>query len=193
MKASLPAALLSVAVLFAAPVNGAPCDLPLPPAQVLKQLNELRAQARRCGERWMPAVGPLTWQPILENAARRYAAELSQRNKLSHTGMNGSTMAQRLDEVRYPMRSAGENLASGPESLDELMRLWLGSPGHCENLMAAEFTEAGLACDIQDHHRALPYWVLELGRPRAIRPIRTQAPSGAVAAPEESISAATAP
>ncbi|SEL28928.1 Uncharacterized conserved protein YkwD, contains CAP (CSP/antigen 5/PR1) domain [Roseateles sp. YR242] len=175
MKAATLAALLSAAVILTPPAVAAPCDLNLRTEQVLKQLNALRAQARVCGKQAMGAAAPLRWQPTLVDAASRYAAELSGRDKLTHTSLSGATLAERLDAARYPMRLAGENLASGPDSIEEVIGLWLQSPGHCENLMGADFTEVGLACDIREGHQAQPYWVLELGRPRNIRPIQASA------------------
>lgn len=171
MRARSPLLLLLV-VALSLPALAAPCDVPVVSDAVLRQINELRSSHRRCGDRVMPAVGPLRWQPQLIDASQRYAAELSRRGKLSHTGAAGSTLAQRLDEAKYAMRAAGENLASGPESAEEALRLWAESPSHCTNLMGADFTEVGLACDIRDDHRAVAYWVMELGRPRAIQPKR---------------------
>jgi|GEM_PF-139722 len=175
MKAAFVAALLSAAVVLTPPAVAAPCDLNLPTEQVLKQLNALRAQGRVCGGQVMPPAAPLRWQPALVDAASRYAAELSGRNGLSHTSLSGATLADRLDAARYPMRLAGENLASGPDSIDEVISLWLNSPGHCQNLMGSDFTEVGLACDIRGGHRAQPYWVMELGRPRTLRPLQASA------------------
>ena len=61
------------------------------------------------------------------------------------------------------MRLAGENLAAGPDSLDEALAQWLASPAHCDNLMAAEFEDMGLAC-VSGPGRYERYWVLHLGR-----------------------------
>jgi uncharacterized protein YkwD len=175
MKAAIVAALLSAAVLLTPPVAAAPCELKLPVEQVLKHLNELRAQGRVCGGQAMAPAAPLRWQPTLVDAASRYAAELSSRNKLSHTSLSGATLPQRLEAARYPMRLAAENLASGPDSLEEVVGLWLKSPGHCENLMGPDFTEVGIACDMRESYSAQPYWVMELGRPQTLRPVQANA------------------
>lgn len=160
----------ALAALLAWPAAAAPCNVTLVNEAVLKQINALRTQHQRCGDRVFPGVAPLRWQPQLVEAAQRYAAELSRRGTLSHTGASGSTLAQRLGDARYAMLAAGENLASGPDSVTAALELWIGSPGHCANLMSADFTEVGLACDIRDDPRAAPYWVMELARPRSIRP-----------------------
>ncbi len=175
MKAAIVAALLSAAVLLTPPAAAAPCDVQLVTEQVLKRLNEIRAQGRTCGNQTMGPATPLRWQPALLDAARRYAAELSSRRQLSHTSLSGANLPQRLEAVRYSLRLAGENLASGPDSLEEVLQLWLDSPGHCQNLMGPDFTEVGLACDMRDTASAQPYWVMELGRPQLMRPIQASA------------------
>lgn len=175
MRAAILAASLSAAVLLTPPAAAAPCDVALVTDQVLKRLNEIRAQGRTCGHQAMAPAVPLRWQPALLDAASRYAAELSGRRQLTHTSLSGATLPQRLEAVRYSLRLAGENLASGPDSLDEVIKLWLDSPGHCQNLMGADFTEVGLACDMRDSANAQPYWVMELGRPQLMRPMQANA------------------
>ena len=135
-------------------------------AAVLSALNSLRAQPQACGERNWPAVAPLRPSPLLEQSARRYAVELAGRDRLDHTGAAGTTLRTRLREAGYLMKSAGENLAGGPETLDEALGQWLASPAHCENLMAPDFQEFGLAC-AAGPGRLQRYWVLHLAAPSA--------------------------
>lgn len=103
---------------------------------------------------------------MLMASARRYAQELAARDRIDHLGAAGSSLRARLREGGYAMRTAGENLAGGPETLDEAMAQWLASPAHCENLMLAEFQEFGLAC-VSGPGRYKHYWVLHLAAPVA--------------------------
>jgi uncharacterized protein YkwD len=127
-------------------------------------LNAVRAQAQSCDGRQWPAAPALRWQATLGESARRYARELAARDRLDHVGADGATLRTRLREVGYVMRLSGENLAGGPETLDEVLALWLASPAHCENLMGADFQEFGLAC-VPGPGRLQRYWVLQLGSP----------------------------
>ena len=129
-----------------------------------RALNALRARAQSCGERVWPAARALRWQPLLEESSRRYALELAARDRLDHISLSGGTLRTRLYEAGYAMRVSGENLAGGPESLDEALAQWLASPTHCENLMAADFEDFGLACVIGPG-KLQRYWVLELAAP----------------------------
>lgn len=135
-------------------------------AAVLAALNALRTQPQVCGERTWPPVAPLSASPVLEQSARRYATELAARDRLEHVGAAGTTLRTRLRESGYPMKSAGENLAGGPETLDEALAQWLASPAHCENLMAPDFQEFGLAC-VSGPGQLQRYWVLHLATPAA--------------------------
>ncbi|WP_422011616.1 CAP domain-containing protein [Roseateles sp.] len=127
-------------------------------------LNTLRAQAQPCGGRVWPAVQALRASPQLAESAQRYARELAARDRVDHLGAAGASLRVRLREVGYAMRLAGENLAGGPDSLDEVLAQWLASPAHCENLMLADFQEFGLAC-VSGPGQLQRYWVLHLAQP----------------------------
>ncbi len=136
-----------------------------PEADAARQvLNTLRSTAQTCGSRDMAAAPALQWQPRLAESAARYAQELAARDRIDHVSPRGATLRGRLHEVGYVMRSAGENLAGGPETLDEALAQWLASPPHCENLMAPEFVDFGLACTRGTGHLK-QYWVLHLAAP----------------------------
>ena len=127
-------------------------------------LNAVRARAQQCGERVWPAARALSPSPLLAESARRYALELAARDRVDHIGAAGTSLRARLREAGYSMRVSGENLAGGPETLDEALAQWLDSPAHCENLMLAEFQEFGLAC-MNGPGRFKRYWVLHLAAP----------------------------
>ncbi len=159
-------ALLSLAGMAAA-APGADCR---PDAEAAARLlNAARGHAQLCGGHSWPAAKALRWQGLLAESSRRYALELAARDRLDHIGANGATLRTRLHEVGYVMRVSGENLAGGPESFDEALAHWLASPTHCENLMAADFEEFGLAC-VTGPGRLQRYWVLQMAAPQSSRP-----------------------
>ena len=142
------------------------------PAVAVRALNALRAQSQVCGERVWPAAPALRWQAALADSTRRYALELSAHDRLDHVGAAGTTLRTRLHEAGYVMRVAGENLAAGPETLEEALAHWLASPAHCENLMAAEFQDVGVAC-MAGPGQFQRYWVLHLAVPVRSSPDRS--------------------
>ncbi|MFG6431624.1 CAP domain-containing protein [Roseateles sp. LYH14W] len=164
----LPLSLLGLLVM-APTVLAADCQ---PDAEsATRVLNALRAQAQRCGERTWPAAPALRWHATLSEAALRHAQELAAFDRLTHASTNGATLRARLREAGYAMRVSGENLAGGPETLDEALAQWLGSAAHCENLMAADFEEFGLAC-VSGPGKLQRYWVLQLAAPARSSPGR---------------------
>lgn len=154
----------AVLLALAAPLVCAQPDCQPGAAAAQQALNAVRAQAQQCGERLWPAAAPLRANGVLATSARRYALELAARDRIDHIGAAGSSLRTRLREAGYAMRVSGENLAGGPDKLDEALVQWLASPAHCENLMAADFQEFGLAC-VNGPGRYQHYWVLHLATP----------------------------
>lgn len=147
-----------------------------PPADVSQAaLNALRARARHCGSQVWPAAPALSVSPVLSASAQRYAEELARRDRIDHVGEAGLSLRARLREAGYALRVAGENLAGGPETLDEALAQWLSSPGHCENLMGEGFREFGLAC-ATGPGQYQRYWVLHLAAPVAGAPAVRSSP-----------------
>jgi uncharacterized protein YkwD len=87
-------------------------------------------------------------------------------NYFAHEGYDGSTPAQRVAATGYRYQLVGENLASGPESAAEAVAGWLASPGHCENIMDARFSESGVAYAANNSGTPRVYWVQEFATPR---------------------------
>lgn len=159
MRACLPL------LLFACAAAAEPDCQPAGDA-VRSALNALRSRAQQCGESLWPAAPALRSNPLLAASARRYALELAARDRVDHIGSAGTSLRTRLREAGYAMRLSGENLAGGPDTLDEAVAQWLASPAHCENLMLADFQEFGLAC-VNGSGQFRHYWVLHLAAPAA--------------------------
>jgi uncharacterized protein YkwD len=67
--------------------------------------------------------------------------------------------------VGYVSRLTGENIAYGPDSAEEVVAGWLGSAGHCANLMDSRFSAMGLAFSIEPKKHVV-HWVLDEALPR---------------------------
>lgn len=132
----------------------------------LTQVNSARASGRNCGDTFHPAVAPLTWNGTLFDAAAAHALDMAANNYFSHESQDGRTFSQRISAAGYNWSTAGENIAAGHTSVEHVMAGWLESPGHCANIMNANFTEIGVAC-VRGSDASYPtYWVMNLGRPR---------------------------
>lgn len=133
-------------------------------ASLLQAVNQARAEPRQCGSQSMPAAAPLRWERRLFAAARGHSADMARLDYMSHTGRDGRSVAQRVLAQGYPWSVVGENLAAGPQSVDEVVDGWLASPGHCVNLMKRDFAEVAVACVQRDGTTWGRYWTLVLGR-----------------------------
>ena len=113
--------------------------------RVLELVNEARMQQRRCGRKRMAATHALTLSPLLTKAAAAQAADMAAKNYMGHRGSDGSEVGVRVTRAGYRWRSVGENVAAGQPDAETVVKAWLDSPGHCENLMGPQFREMGVA------------------------------------------------
>ena len=141
-------------------------DIPVLRAQLLELVNAARSEPRRCGEHEFPASAPVRYSDSLTRAAVIHAADMAQRASLDHAGSDGSNPGERLTRVGYRWQISGENLALGYDDVATVMRGWLDSPAHCENIMEPRFDEMGLAFAIGPGPQAPVYWVQDFAAAR---------------------------
>jgi uncharacterized protein YkwD len=134
-------------------------------ADLLLRINRARAEPRRCGSKAFPAAPPLQPSAQLRRAAEAHTQDMVSHDYFAHEGYDGSTPAQRVAATGYHYRLVGENLASGPQSAAEAVAGWLTSPGHCENIMDARFSESGVAYAANSSGAPRVYWVQEFAAP----------------------------
>lgn len=126
--------------------------------EMLRLVNEARAVDCMCGDESMKAIGPLVWDAALTRAAQKHANDMMRKDFFSHTGSDKSSVSQRVDRERFKWRAVGENLALGFNDEASAVEGWMGSPGHCKNIMNPEFTRIGVAVS-----RDGKYWVQVFG------------------------------
>ncbi|MBQ7795021.1 MAG: hypothetical protein IJ374_00460 [Lachnospiraceae bacterium] len=93
-------------------------------------------------ERTKAGVALLTATPELNNAAGIRAEEIS--TLFSHDRPNGTRYRTVLDDNAISYRGCGENVASGYRTPEEVVSGWMGSDGHKENLLKADYTSIGI-------------------------------------------------
>ena len=102
---------------------------------------------------------PLIFSEILETAALRHARDMAQKDFFSHTGSDGSDVADRVRRAGYNWCTVAENIAQGQMDLEEVMEDWANSPGHLRNMLSADVTEFALV----EGDNAI--WVMVLAAP----------------------------
>jgi uncharacterized protein YkwD len=126
----------------------------------VQRLSNLQRQAGAvCGETSYPPVAPLSADPALRCAARLHAKDLQDRDYFSHTTPDGVTFDQRITQAGYRWRTLGENIAAGYRTPQTVVQGWMQSPGHCQNIMNATFTQVGVG--FYDDFR----WTQDFGKP----------------------------
>lgn len=132
-------------------------------SDMLARVNAYRAAGAVCGGVSYPAVGAVAWDAQLQQAATVHATDMAQNNFFSHTGSDGSTLRQRVPAAGYNYSTAGENIAAGQTSVQDVVDGWMNSPSHCANTMKAEFRDVGVSCMSSAASTYGVYWTLELG------------------------------
>lgn len=146
-----------------------PTDTSPDPEQgiMLELVNSARARGEDCGDRGVFGPAPaLVWNHKLAAAAQRHSDDMANANLFSHTGSDGSSVADRTIGAGYDWRRVGENIAAGYSSVQAAMSAWLDSDGHCANIMRASFTEFGSARADEINATYKIYWTQVFAAPR---------------------------
>ena len=132
--------------------------------EFLAAVNLARSLNRSCGNTPYGPSPPVSWSDNLAMAAYLHSEDMVLNNFFSHTGSDGSSPGQRISRQGYPWRIYGENIAVGYPTVSSVLQGWLGSEGHCRNVMNPAFTEigAGYAIGQFGGNPAARYWTFDL-------------------------------
>lgn len=146
--------------------------------KLLDAINKERSQTHTCGERGIfPPVPPLTWNSHLYESALEHVYDLAYSDTFAHDGSGTeyditgegkpSKFYERIVAHGYShYYSVGENIAGGQRNLEEVMKAWMKSPGHCENIMKNTYTQVGIAIVIKEDSTYQVYWGQNFGSKR---------------------------
>lgn len=135
------------------PLSDLPTDLPaeeepaeeeepfegLSDAQI-KMIEDVYAQVNK--ERVKAGLPELKLNYTLCKAAQVRAEECVKH--FSHTRPNGTKFRTAIEEAGIQSSYTGENVASGYTSASHVMKGWMASPGHKENILRDKFNEIGI-------------------------------------------------
>jgi uncharacterized protein YkwD len=136
-------------------------------AHALELVNEVRARGAHCGSREFAPAPPVTLSGTLAGVAFGHAEDMAEHDYFEHVDLAGQSPADRVRGVGYREKLVGENIAYGPESVDDVVKGWLGSPGHCANIMDPRFEQMGFAYATGHGSRHGLYWVQVFAEPRS--------------------------
>lgn len=121
--------------------------------EVLRLVNEQRAQH---------GLAALTLSDKLCELAELKAEDMVANNYFDHTSPTYGTPFDMLKQFGVSYRSAGENIAAGQRTPEEVMNAWMNSSGHRANILSANYTELGVGAAIGQ--RGI-YWVQLFRKP----------------------------
>jgi len=136
-------------------------------AHALQLVNEARARGAQCGAQSFGPAPPLTLSGTLASVALGHATDMAVHDYFEHRDLSGQSPADRVRASGYHEKLVGENIAYGPQSVEEAVKGWLASPGHCQNIMDPRFAEMGLGLAAGRASRRGLFWVQVLAEPRA--------------------------
>ncbi len=126
-------------------------------ARLLRSL--LDAHNRERAEAKLP---PLTLDPKLTLAAQVHSKDMAAHRKMTHDGSDGSTPSDRIKRQNYPFMTDAENVAEGYRTVDSLMRGWMESEHHRENILG-RYTQVGFGLARDEDGE--PYWTTDFATP----------------------------
>jgi uncharacterized protein YkwD len=109
-------------------------------------------------------VAGVTADKRITTAAEAHSTDQAQRNKMTHTGANGSNAGQRLNVMGYSWKTWGENVAAGQPNCSNVMTAWMNSAGHRANILNPAFAHVGIGA-VKSSNGTM-YWTLDFAAPR---------------------------
>lgn len=122
-------------------------------------------------------------QVPLQISSLAKASDMAKYNYLSHVSPSEANLGNFLTDAGYNYQVAGENLAMGFSSAEEIFAAWLKSPSHYANLVDPDFTEFGVSLQPGLYNQYSTVYVAEhFGTPKQVS--ATFFPNSLTAPPE---------
>ena len=112
-------------------------------SQVLNIVNQKRQSQ---------GLKPLQMDWELQRVARIKACDMAQKGYFSHNSPTYGSPFDMMKQYGIKFKSAGENIAMGQRTPQEVMQSWMNSQGHRENILKPDFTHIGVGyCQSGNH------------------------------------------
>lgn len=111
--------------------------------EVIKLTNNERAK------QGLPA---LQADASLANVAQVKAEDMAKNNYFSHTSPTYGSPFDMMRDFGVSYKTAGENIAQGQRSPQEVVQAWMNSEGHRANIMNKNFTHIGIGYETSGNH-----------------------------------------
>ncbi|WP_152656767.1 CAP domain-containing protein [Oceanobacillus sp. CFH 90083] len=95
-------------------------------------------------EREKQGLAPLELDTELSKVARAKSEDMQANNYFDHNSPNYGSPFDMMQSFGIDYNTAGENIAQGQRSPEEVVNAWMNSQGHRENIMNSDFTHIGI-------------------------------------------------
>lgn len=95
-------------------------------------------------ERTKRGLGALKKNWEVARVARYKATDMANKNYFSHTSPTYGSPFNMMETFGIRFSAAGENIAMGQRTPQEVMTAWMNSPGHRSNILSPSFTQIGV-------------------------------------------------
>lgn len=117
-------------------------DQSVPKSDVSQQAQDVLSLVN--AERQKQGLSSLTLSSKLTAVANEKARDMAVNNYFSHTSPTYGSPFQMLQQYGIQYRTAGENIAAGQRTPQEVMNSWMNSSGHRANILNSSYTEIGI-------------------------------------------------
>lgn len=94
------------------------------------------------------------WQ--LSRVARYKSTDMATKGYFSHTSPTYGSPFNMMENFGIKFSAAGENIAYGQRTAQEVMTGWMNSPGHRSNILSATYNQIGVG--YAKNSKGVPYW-----------------------------------
>lgn len=115
--------------------------------EVIKLTNQERAKV---------GLPPLKTNWQLSRVARYKSQDMASKNYFSHYSPTYGSPFKMMESFGLRFYAAGENLAYGQRTPQEVVRSWMSSPGHRANILNPSFSEIGVG--VAKNSKGILYW-----------------------------------
>lgn len=95
-------------------------------------------------ERAKHGLKPLAANWELSRIARYKSADMRDKNYFSHTSPTYGSPFDMIRSFGLTYRSAGENIAAGQTTPEQVVQAWMNSEGHRQNILNPSYTQIGV-------------------------------------------------
>lgn len=95
-------------------------------------------------ERQKQGLKPLTLNKKLSDVARAKSKDMMDKGYFDHNSPTYGSPFDMMKQFGIEYTTAGENIAKGQQSPEDVMNAWMNSDGHRKNILNPDFTEIGV-------------------------------------------------